>query len=380
MVIGQVCHSSLGGSSRAACRLANALSKRGHTVHTFSYGPIPWALDAHICQHVFRKSNIELAAPLYRDWSSSDRGGFASFLACVLHDHPLDILHYHYAQPFAAVVQQMLPKLRNSMPVTVGTLHGTDLTGSLGDAAELARLNDDLSATGVLTTVSQYMRNLSNNVLSAGIDANVLPNFVEDEWPEPDTGSAPESRPPKRSIILHVSNFRAAKDVGLLAELFLRICQQTAAELWLVGDGPEMPELRQRLDKPPVGSTIRYFGVCLDPARFFRQATILLSTSTEESFGLSILEAMASGLPVVATAVGGVPELVQDDDTGILFDPQLTDSAVDRIVSLLASPTRLSAMRERSIERARPLREAHVVSMYEDLYREKLGQGLLSAG
>lgn len=379
MVVAQVCHGSLGGSTRAACRLANALAKRGHAVHTISYGPIPWALDPTIRQHVLHRSEIELTAPLYRDWRPTDRQAFVELLARTAGDHRFDILHYHYALPFASIVRQALPELRHPLPVTIGTLHGTDLTASIGNPQTLTALNGDLSATDALTTVSRHMLRLSRRALSANLDIAVLPNFVEDDWPN--AGGADHGRDSSaaRPAILHVSNFRAAKDVSLLARLFLQIRQRTDAELWLVGDGPEMPALRRRLQQSSAAGTVRYLGVCRDPAGFFTRATLLASTSTEESFGLSILEAMASGLPVVATAVGGVPELVRDDETGLLFDPQSVDGAADRVGAILASPTGLTAMRRVSLERARPLRETPVVPMYEGLYREKLAQQVLSA-
>lgn len=372
MVIGQVCHGNLGGSSRVACRLANALSRRGHRVHTFSYEAVPWALDQKIDQHSSRKSGQNLIAPMYWDWTQDDRDSFGALLSAKLTAQRFDILHYHYAQPFAGIVHQIAMSLGERMPLTIGTFHGTDLTRCLGDQAALASLSRDLSATSELTTVSQHMSELSKCLLSTKRSMRVLPNFVEDDWPQVDGQQTAHLAPSTRPVILHVSNFRAVKDVNLLARLFIGVYQQTDAELWLVGDGPEMPALRGLLDSSAAGTAVRYLGACFQPAEYFQQATILMSTSTEESFGLAVLEAMASGVPVVATAVGGIPELVRDNVTGVLFDPRDFDEAVARIVSLMGSPGKLRAMREASFTRADQMREARVIALYEDLYREKL--------
>jgi L-malate glycosyltransferase len=215
MVIGQICHGSLGGSSRVACRLANALTRRGHLVHTFSYGPIPWHLDERIHQHILRKSEIDFTAPLYQDWTLVDRESFAALLLEVLEAQRFEILHYHYALPFAGIMNQIASHLDERMPVTIGTLHGTDLTRSLSSDAALAALDHDLSTNSGLTTVSQHMRRLCACLPSAHRDLRVLPNFVEDDWPQTDCSEALQFRPSsQQAAVLHVSNFRATKDVS----------------------------------------------------------------------------------------------------------------------------------------------------------------------
>ena len=374
LVVGQICHGTLGGSTRVACRLADALSRRGHDVHLFSHESPPWTLGQGIEQHASRGDAHDDArsGAFYRDWTAEDRYAFASMLKESLSGQSFDVLHFHYAQPFAGILRQVAQDLGAGMPVTVGTLHGTDLTGCLEDANSLASLVRDLSVAGNLTTVSDYMRLLSRRLLPKCPAPLVISNFIEDDWPMTGQPGRMESTPPKKSaetpVFLHISNFRAVKDVDLLAEVFLRIHQQTEAELWLVGDGPELPALRKLFDASPAKASVRYVGVCPDPTSYFQHASFFLSTSNQESFGLAVLEAMASGLVVVATAVGGVPELIEDGVSGVLIEPHEIDRAASRVMSLVEAPSKQHEMKTAAIDRTAPLREAHVVGQYEDLY------------
>ncbi len=368
LVIAQLCHGSLGGSSRVACRLANALARRGHEVQVFSRQTLPWALGEGIAQQALRPDSGDLEAPLYWDWSEAELTAFGELLAARLRRQRVDVLHYHYAQPFAGLVSRLAAALGAQMPLVIGTLHGTDLTRCLRDPVALTALGQSLSTTAALTTVSQHMRRLAEAIPGLPPGLPVLPNFVEDAWPGPGEGGPLPDRP----ALLHVSNFRAVKDLGLLARLFLAVHARSGAELWLVGDGPELPMLRALLQRSPAAGAVRYLGACAQPEVHFRAATLLLSTSLEESFGLAVLEAMASGTPVVATAVGGIPELVRDEVTGLLFAPENWPRTADRIVALLGTPARLQALRRACLAQAAPLREARVIGLYEGLYRQAL--------
>ncbi len=368
LVIGQVCHGSLGGSSRVACRLANALARRRHRVHVFSREILPWAMGPDVHQHACPNMTPCDPGSLCLDWPEGDRTAFAHMLTVWLTRERFDVLHFHYVHPFAGIVRQVAESLGDRAPVLVGTLHGTDLTQCLDNTAELALLSRDLAAIDELTTVSEHMQTLSMRLMRQNRAVRVMPNFIEDTWPQPVRRSTQLAPTRQKPGFLHVSNFRAVKDVELLARLFLQIYQQTDAELWLVGDGPGLPALRRSFDRSPAKAAVRYHGAIADPAPYFEQATALLSTSRQESFGLAVLEAMASGTVAVATAVGGVPELVEDDVTGILFHPIDLDVTVARILSLLDTPAELEAMRARAFQRTERLREAQVIGLYEDLY------------
>lgn len=365
----------MGGSSRMACRLGNALSRRGHEVHIFSRETVPWVLEERVRQHALVTRGTSSHATLYWDWTEEELKSFADLLVGALSAQHFDVLHYHYAQPFAAIVARTAQSLGQRMPPAIGTLHGTDLTRWLRDSEHLSTISHDLAATSALTTVSQHMGRLARDLPGLLPQPRVIPNFVEDDWPAAGVANIsckPGKGPNGQPTILHVSNFRAVKDVGLLARIVLAVQQQIEVDLCLVGDGPELTTLRAQIEYTPatVRYPIRYLGECAQPAIHFRAATLLLSTSMEESFGLAVLEAMASGVAVVATAVGGIPELIEDEVSGLLFEPGDWLQAADRIVALLAAPERLDAMRQAALQRAQGLRETPVIGLYENLYHE----------
>jgi L-malate glycosyltransferase len=363
MVIGQICHGSMGGSSRMACRIANALSKRGHDVHLFSREPVPWPVDTRVHRHVSGHSTA-CQAPLYWDWTDLDRSAFTDLLSAGMQARQFDVLHYHYARPFAGIVGPITGGVRS--PLVVGTLHGTDLSGCLDHPRSLAMLSRELADTDILTTVSQDMYRRCAALPGALARPQVLPNFIEDDR------FAFARSPSRRPTIMHVSNFRAVKDVGLLARLFLAVHHRTGARLCLVGDGPQLPDLRKALDASAAGSQVRYIGATARPEDHFSDGSVLLSTSVQESFGLVLLEAMAAGLPVIARAVGGVPELVEHGVSGMLFNGNQFASTVDRIVALLGSEETLSELRRGGLARAQALRESRVIGAYEALYLQGL--------
>lgn len=372
LTIGQVCLGILGGSSRMAHRLAQALSRRDHEVHLFSGEPLPWPTDQAVEQHVCRTAAPDLQAPPYWHWTETDRISFSRLLADEIETRHFDVLHYHYAQPFAGLMADVAAVAGERMPLVVGTLHGTDLTRPLGDPEALSRLSRELAATDALTTVSRHMGRLATALAETVPPPWVLPNFVEDDWGRP--GAMDVATPVTRPTILHVSNFRAVKDVGLLVRLYLAIHERTGAALCLVGDGPEMPVIRQRLDASAAAAAVRYIGASPCPEDYFDNATLLLSTSVEESFGLVMLEAMAAGLPVAATAVGGIPELIEDGVNGLLFNAADVEPTVERIVSVLRSAEKLTELRQGGRARAEALRESPVIGVYEDFYRAQLAR------
>lgn len=366
--IGIACLSSLGGSSRAAVRLANALDDRGHRVTLFTLQGTVWPLAPGIIDRRLDDTAVLPDAPLYTAWSSEELERFIGMVIQSLNAHSFDLLHFHYALPFAAIIAGLKKRLGSEAPEMICTLHGSDLTGCVENAPALAHLRSHLSAAALVVTVSGFMKALCAKLLPDLCSVAVLPNFVEDDWSRGIRRTSLRDRP----VILHVTNFRAAKGTPLLFEMILKLRRRIGARWLLVGDGPDAKELKDRLAGASAVEDVCFLGALPRPEEQFCRADLLLSTSRDEAFGIAILEAMASGVPVVAPRVGGIPELVEDGVTGILYDPADLDGAVERIADLLADPGRSMTMGYKAFDRSLDFRESRVVAAYEALYSEVL--------
>ena len=275
----------------------------------------------------------------------------------------LDILHFHYAVPFAAVTDEVRRRLGARAPRLVGTLHGTDVTVFGRRPLQRARLARRLASLDAVTTVSRSYAALAARVLGVPSPL-VIPNFVDLERFRP----APDPSRDRRPRLLHVSNFRPVKDPEMVARVFARVRREIDAELWLVGDGQAMRSVRRVVRAAGVDADVRLFGLRPEVAPIVRGADLLLVTSRSESFCLAALEAAACGVPAVAGRVGGLPEVVADQDTGLLYKPGDERAATEAVLRLLRDPDRRRVMGAAARARAMRFSAQAVVSRYEELY------------
>ena len=233
------------------------------------------------------------------------------------------MLHFHYAVPFAWVVQDVVRRLGDDRPAVVGTLHGTDVSVS-GRRLDLRRrLEPALAELDALTTVSEHHAALAARVFRLPARPEVIPNFVDLDRFHTVARSAERRRP----RIVHISNFRPVKQPESMARIAERVLARARSELWLVGAGEMMPAVESILASPIARGRVRLVGVRLDVENLLPHTDLLLVSSRMESFCLVALEAMASGVPVVAPRVGGLPELVEHGVNGLLFEPGDEDGA-----------------------------------------------------
>jgi glycosyltransferase involved in cell wall biosynthesis len=233
---------------------------------------------------------------------------------------------------------------------------------------ERRRLAPALAALDGLTTVSQHHASLAQRLFGLPRPPDVIPNFVDlDRF-------TPRPPPPDRPLrIVHVSNFRPVKEPASMARISSRVLAQTRAELWLVGDGEMMPEVESILAPRIADGLVRRFGVRLDVENILPLTDLLLVSSRMESFCLVALEAMASGVPVVAPRVGGLPDLVEHGVSGLLYG-RGDESEATRLVLEYAHDRDLrERLRAGALARARTLSADLVLPMYEQLYRELIG-------
>lgn len=389
MRIGILCHASFGGSARVATELAVALAKRGHQIHLFTR-TMPfdyWQQMKHVVLHqlVCERQPTLHPATLYTDWPSEEFERFVGRVFEVTKKEQLDVLHFHYALPFAFVMAEIKRRLGQAAPVLIGTLHGTDVTLPESKRSKRAPLREALQALDGLTTVSAAHARLVREVFA--VEAQIIPNFVDL------SRFRPAKQKEKRPKIVHISNFRPIKNTPSVARIFLAIrhAMRCEAELWLIGDGEDMGRVKailaqselqnearrvRFLRKGTLPSHVRYWGLQHDVAPLLAQADLLLVTSQYESFCLTALEAMACGVPVLATKVGGLPEVVVHGKTGYLFPLGEHDQAVDWAIKLLSDPIQHRAMRQAARERAAHFAVEKIVSIYEKLYRRVLKRGL----
>jgi N-acetyl-alpha-D-glucosaminyl L-malate synthase BshA len=288
----------------------------------------------------------------------------------VISSDGLDVLHFHYAVPFASIAADVKRQCGSAAPLIVGTLHGTDVSTHGRNRFTGPRLGRVLQRMDALTTVSANHAQLATDVLGLPSSPRIIPNFVNLSKFHPSSNGKINSRILTRPRIIHVSNFRQVKQPQSIAKIFLEISNYIDAELWLVGDGEELELVKILIQQNGLEDRVRYWGLQHDVSTLLAQSDLLLMSSLAESFCLTALEAMACGVPVLATRVGGVPEVVVDGQTGILFEIGDEETAVREAVSLLSDPAKHAAMRATAIRRASLFSHDKIIPEYETLYRE----------
>jgi N-acetyl-alpha-D-glucosaminyl L-malate synthase BshA len=375
MRIGITCYPTYGGSGALATELALALGRRGNEVHMISYAS-PFRLRNFAPHVFFHEVDISGAYPLLEYFPYS--------LALAVKQHEvalrekLDILHVHYAVPHATaafLAREMLEPDHRIKVIT--TLHGTDIT-LVGQAKSFFTVTKfSIERSDAVTAVSEYLRDQTYEAFGCtdcGID--VIPNFVNLEDFHPPTaaeGCRPALGPPDVKVLMHISNFRPVKRVRDVVQAFARIRAELRSVLVFVGDGPERPAAEELVAELGLSRDVRFLGKVDAVADLLRCADLFLLPSESESFGLAALEALACGVPVIGTNVGGLPEVVTPD-AGALVPLGDVEQMAARALELLRDPVRLAATRAAAVRAAAEYSADRIVPMYEALYRRVLAQ------
>lgn len=370
--IGILCHPTYGGSGVVASELALTLAERGHGVHLFSYQVPPRLArsGAHVEMHVAQGVPYPLFHTTPHDLA------ITSAVLNVHRDQGLDILHAHYALPHAvsaflarsAICADQDPPA----PALVTTLHGTDITLVGNDPSYAPLTRFVIEASDAITAVSADLerRTRSNFDLDSKKEIEVVPNFVDIDLYKP----LPEEGP-RVPTAVHVSNFRGVKRVPWLVKAFAMATAGREAQLVLVGDGPDMGDARRVAREEGIGEKVVFLGARDVLPELLAPADVFVLASREESFGLSALEAMSCGTAVVATRVGGVGEVVEHGETGLLSEVDDQQGFADHLGELLFDAERSASMGRLARHVAEQCFERHmVVERYEDLYHRLLGR------
>lgn len=375
MRIGILCHPTYGGSGVVASELALTLAAHGHEVHLFSNdvpprlarsaGPVQMHVAQGIPYPLFHSTPHDLA--------------ITSSVLNVHRAHGLDVLHAHYALPHAVSAYLARSAARadrdRPAPAMVTTLHGTDITlvGTDPSYAPLTEfvIRESDAVTAVSADLARRTRESFCFAGSKPCEIRVIPNFVDTDLFHP---SAAKNRARGRGRAVHISNFRPVKRVAWLLRAFDLATRGTAATLTLVGDGPDQRACRELARELAISDRVHFLGERDSLPELLADADVFALASSEESFGLSALEAMSCGTPVVATRVGGVPEVVEDGVTGLLSASDDIEGYSRRLAQLLfdAELSKKMGAAARATAEKRYMR-SNVVAHYEALYRQLCG-------
>jgi L-malate glycosyltransferase len=378
MNIGITCYPSYGGSGVVGAELGLELAKRGHSIHFVSYAP-PMRLDGGQGRERIHFHAVDMFSyPLFEYPPYTD--ALASKLLEVATAESLDLIHMHYAIPHsvsAYLAREMLKPTRY-LPI-VTTLHGTDITLVGRDPSFLPITRFGIEQSDAVTAISNYLRDATHNTFCTGCDIQVIYNFIDSDYYRrmPAEPIRKEVATNGEKIILHVSTFRPIKRITDCIEILARIRQTSSdgglkVKLLMCGDGPERFDAETLAAKLGVTDAVQFVGK--QPQSRVREylsvADLLLLPSQSESFGLTALEAMACEVPVIATRVGGIPELVVDGECGYLFEIGDIDAmaqAASRVLADDAEGKRLGANgREIAVSR---FATEKIIPQYEELYK-----------
>jgi L-malate glycosyltransferase len=370
--IGITCYPTYGGSGAVATELGIALAAKGHEVHFITYQQ-PFRLPSFLPRIYFHEVDVG-RYPLF-EYPPYDLA-LAVRMHEVVKSHGLDLLHVHYAIPHATsawIAREMLREAGSDVKV-ITTLHGTDITIVGQDRSFHAITKFSIEKSDRITAVSHYLRQRTFNAFGcAGCQVEVIYNFID-----PDVYNRSKYPPllseqlnGGRRVLMHVSNFRPVKRVRDIVRIYARVQEAVPSVLVMVGDGPDRIEAEAEAQTLGVERTVHFLGKIDVVAPLLAGADLFLLPSQSESFGLSALEALASGTPVVGSKAGGLVEVVKEGVTGALREIGDVDAMAKASVEILSDRDRWNTMsRDAAADARARFSRDDIVRQYEALYED----------
>ncbi len=374
MKIGITCYPTYGGSGAMATELGIALAARGHEIHFITYAQ-PFRLPAFLPRVFFHEVDVG-RYPLF-EYPPYDLA-LAVRMHEVVRTAKLDVLHCHYAIPHATsawIAREMLRETGDDVAL-VTTLHGTDITIVGQDPSYWAITKFSIEKSDRITAVSEHLQRETVNAFGCtGCAVEVIHNFIDpdvyDRARYPGALAGMLAAPGK--VLMHVSNFRAVKRTVDVIRIFAKVSQAMPATLVMVGDGPDRGMAQEEARLLGVADRVQFLGRIDNVAPLLSGADLFLLPSENESFGLSALEALACGVPVVASNAGGIPEVIREGITGALRPVGDTDAMAAAAVHILTDEARWKQMSVASAADARQrFSEARIIGQYETTYEDAL--------
>ncbi|MCR6110684.1 N-acetyl-alpha-D-glucosaminyl L-malate synthase BshA [Bacillus sp. A301a_S52] len=369
--IGITCYPTVGGSGVVATELGKALAEKGHQIH-FITSSLPFRLDE-------QKANIYFHEVIVNQYSVFRYPPYdlalASKMAEIITCEELDILHVHYAIPHAISAYLAKEMVDRDVKI-VTTLHGTDITVLGYDPSLSNMIKFGIEKSDAVTAVSRDLIHQTKSLLHIQRSISPVYNFVDERIYYPrETDELRKSFEIDSDvhIISHISNFRKVKRVQDVVRVFEKVQQKTKAVLMLIGEGPELPVIKDLVKKLELSHRVFFLGNQKRVAEIVSMSDVKLLLSEKESFGLVILEAMACGVPVIGTNIGGIPEVIEDGKSGFICEVGDIESIAARTLYLLKNPMMRKQMAQEALKRATvTFHQNRIVADYEKIYHKVL--------
>lgn len=372
--IGITCYPTLGGSGVVATELGKLLAEKGHEVHFITHS-MPFRLgkfDKNIYYHEVEVNDYYVFK--YPPYDLS----LASKLAQVAQLENLDLLHVHYAIPHA-VCALLAKQMIGSELKVVTTLHGTDITVLAHDESLSDLIRYAINGSDAVTAVSQDLIRETRELLNIEKPIDLAYNFVDKRvyYPREVQSLRREFAHPDEKILIHISNFRPVKRVPDVVDIFDRVSRDIPARLLFVGEGPELSKVLCQVKERGLLDRVTFCGKQDDVAQLLSLADLMLLPSEKESFGLVALEAMACGVPTIASNAGGIPELIAHGETGFLAEIGDTEQMAQYAKRLLTDRGLYERFVEACLHRARfTFCNDLITRQYEEIYYRVLDRPL----
>ncbi|PTI93757.1 N-acetyl-alpha-D-glucosaminyl L-malate synthase BshA [Staphylococcus simulans] len=371
MKIGITCYPSMGGSGIIATELGITLAERGHDVH-FITSNLPFRIRKPLPNITFHQVEVnQYAVFQYPPYDIS----LSTKIASVIREYDLDILHMHYAVPHA--ICGILGRQMSGKDVKImTTLHGTDITvlgfdHSLKDAIKFGIENSD-----VVTSVSKSLAHQTQEII--GTDKEIIPiyNFVREiDFPTKRNDALKKvyGIKPDEKVLIHVSNFRQVKRIDTIIETFKKVHDQIPSKLLLLGDGPELMEMKRLVRELDIEDDVMFLGKQEFVNQFYQMSDLVLLLSEKESFGLTLLEAMKTGVVPIGSTAGGIKEVIKHEETGFIVDIGDSDKASEYAIKLLTDDTLYQHVREQMLKDVTERFNSELIAdQYEYYYNQML--------
>ena len=372
MKIGIVCYPTFGGSGVVATELGLALSKRGHEIHFITYSQ-PVRLDLLGNNVHYHEVNVpEYPLFLYQPYELA----LSSKLVDMVKLHGIEILHVHYAIPHAYaayMAKKMLQEEGIYVPI-VTTLHGTDITLVGSHPFYKPAVTFSINKSDAVTSVSQSLKDDTMRLFDIKNEIDVIPNFIDLKKYKSHFTDCERDIMAKddEKIITHISNFRKVKQIPDVVNIFNQIQKEIPAKLMMVGEGPEKAEAEQLCRKLGISNKVVFFGNSNEIDKILCFSDLFLLPSITESFGLAALEAMASGVPVISSNTGGIPEVNIEGVSGFLSNVNDVKAMAKNALHILTDAQRLKQFKMNAKEEAKKFDIQNIVPQYEILYERTL--------